>query len=177
MRGMEPWRECYLRIVAGMEAGIVEWKTDHLRELCGLTAKCSEVALTSREHSKAELRFVKYVTLIKEELGGTHRVDLRASRQGTYELVPHDKHIGVAMRDMGLEIQRAVKGASRRISYFDPATSAEATRLAIAEVQIAAVRAQARHVADKRVASEKLRADSAAYAKQKAEEHAEHRKS
>jgi len=128
----EAWRPALTYIVESL--GVCDrFATRDLYSLCGLEYEPAqaegETASEFRRRFERQRRlFSTYMAEVKRELGESFRVDLRPTGEGAYEIVPHEKHVKVALRDTMRGVQNALSDGVRRVSSFDTARATDAQR-------------------------------------------------
>lgn len=124
-KAAEPWRPALNFIIEGLGT-TNRYPTRDLYHLCGLdwapTQKEGENAETFRRRFDRSRRlFAAYVYAMKRELGENLRVDLRATGEGAYEIVPHNRHVQTALRETIRDVRGALSEGIRRLDSFDVA--------------------------------------------------------
>lgn len=131
-KNAEPWRPALTFIIEGLGT-IDRYRTRDLYALCGLDWAPTQANGESgeafrRRFDRSRRLFATYVYAMKRELGEHHRVDLRATGEGAYEIVPHERHVRTALRETLRDVSGALDEGSRRLDAFDMAKASDAQR-------------------------------------------------
>lgn len=126
----EPWRPALNFIIEGIGT-IDRYRTRDLYALCGIEYAPSQAADESgeafrRRFDRTRRLFQAYVAEMKRDLGQNLKVDLRATGEGAYEIVPHERHVRTVMRETLRDVGADLEEGKRRLDSFDTSKASAA---------------------------------------------------